>query len=217
MNRCLGFFLQTFCSACANLTQPSLLFHITCYGCSRSWAKQTTTEPNKNIYTQLVILQGSGTNRHRTVGDFCHTVREKLRLMTADVIWNCVHLDSVGANNPPMGLAFDRRGNQERRGGRREGGAVLNTTEQGAKGGGGKDQTTHLPFCSTSISGIGKESKKRVRKRERKVIMSQLPGTKRRISLREWPWDELQRCLGRKSWRRERKQGCLLVKTASRP
>lgn len=66
-----------------------------------------------------------------------------------------------------------------------KGGAVLNTTEQGAKGGGGKDQTTHLPFCSTSISGIGKESKKRVRKRERKVIMSQLPGTKRRISLRE--------------------------------
>lgn len=123
MNCCLVFFLQTFCSACANLTQPSLLFHITCYGCSRSWAKQTTTEPNKNIYTQLVILQGSGTNRHRTVGAFCHTVREKLRSMTADVIWNCVHLDSVGANNPPMGLAFDRRGNQERRGGRREGGS----------------------------------------------------------------------------------------------
>ena len=74
----------------------------------------------------------------------------------------------MGANNPPMGLAFDRRGNQEGEGDVR--GAVLNTTEQGAKGGGGKDQTTHLPFCSTSISGIGKESKKEC-KRERKVIM----------------------------------------------
>lgn len=61
-------------------------------------------------------------------------------------------------------------------------GAVLNTTEQGAEGGGGKNQTTHLPFCSTSISGIGKESKKEC-KRERKVIMRQLPGTKRRIRI----------------------------------
>lgn len=46
-------------------------------------------------------------------------------------------------------------------GGRRE---VLNTTEQGARvggvGGGGVCQTTQLPFCSTSISGIGKESKR---------------------------------------------------------
>lgn len=75
-----------------------------------------------------------------------------------------IHLDSMGANNPPMGLAFDRRGNQEG-GDVRE--AVLNTTEQGAEGGGGKDQTTHLPFCSTSISGIGKESKKRVQKGEK--------------------------------------------------
>lgn len=45
--------------------------------------------------------------------------------------------------------------------GRRE---VLNTTEQGARGeeggGGGGCQTTQLPFCSTSISGIGKESKR---------------------------------------------------------
>lgn len=83
----------------------------------------------------------------------------------------------MGANNPPMGLAFNGRGNQEGGvgwgcwGGERGGdvrGAVLNTTEQGARGGGGKDQTTHLPFCSTSISGIGKESKKRVQKgRER--------------------------------------------------
>lgn len=75
--------------------------------------------------------------------------------------------DSMGANNPPMGLATDRRGNQE--GGGDVRGAVLNTTEQGARGGGvGEDQTTHLPFCSTSISGIGKESKKRVQKgRER--------------------------------------------------
>lgn len=40
----------------ANLTQPSLLFHNTCYGCSRSWAKQT-----KNIYTQLLILRGVNT------------------------------------------------------------------------------------------------------------------------------------------------------------
>lgn len=72
----------------------------------------------------------------------------------------------MGANNPPMGLAFDRRGNQEGEGDVR--GAVLNTTEQGAKGGGGKDQTTQLPFCSTSISGIGKESKKKSAKgRER--------------------------------------------------
>lgn len=40
--------------------------------------------------------------------------------------------------------------------------------ERGGGGGGGGDQTTHLPFCSTSISGIGKESKRRVQKgRER--------------------------------------------------
>lgn len=74
-----------------------------------------------------------------------------------------IHLDSIGAYNPPMGLGFDRRGNQ---GGGDVRGAVLNTTEQGA-GGGVKDQTTHLPFCSTSISGIGKESKKRVQKGEK--------------------------------------------------
>lgn len=85
-------------------------------------------------------------------------------------------------------------------------GAVLNTTEQGARGG-GEDQTTHLPFCSTSISGIGKESIKEC-KRERKVIMSQLPGTKRRISWRIWPWDELQGCFGKKSSEKK----CLLVK-----
>lgn len=71
----------------------------------------------------------------------------------------------MGANNPPMGLAFDRRGNQE--GGGDVRGAVLNTTEQGAGGGGGRDRTTHLPFCSTSISGIGKESKKSAKGRER--------------------------------------------------
>lgn len=50
-------------------------------------------------------------------------------------------------------------------GGRRR--EVLNTTEQGARGGEGGNQTTHLPFCSTSISGIGKESKKRVQKGEK--------------------------------------------------
>lgn len=41
----------------------------------------------------------------------------------------------MGANNPPMGLAFNRRGNQEVGVGDVRG-AVLNTTEQGAGGGG---------------------------------------------------------------------------------
>lgn len=174
MNSCFPF--QTFC---ANLTQPSLLFHITCYGCSRSWAKQTKT----NIKNTTTVLQRltqccarvPGTNRHRAAGVFRSHCPGKKKLHFDD---RGCHLkilylkfffffDSMGANNPPMGLATDRRGNQE--GGGDVRGAVLNTTEQGARGGGvGEDQTTHLPFCSTSISGIGKESKKRVQKgRER--------------------------------------------------
>lgn len=102
----------------------------------------------------------------------------------------------MGANNPPMGLAFNRRGNQEVGVGDVRG-AVLNTTEQGAGGGGRGDQTTDLPFCSTSISGIGKESKKEC-KRERKVIMRHQAVTKRRISRRIRPWDEPPCCTKKK-------------------
>ena len=62
-------------------------------------------------------------------------------------------------------------GGGERGGGRGGGGVWVG----GGGGEGGEGQTTHLPFCSTSILGIGKESKKKSAQGREKVIRSQLP------------------------------------------
>lgn len=101
---------------------------------------------------------------------FSSTLREKkLHPMTVDVIWNSVfeiHLDSMGANNPPMGLAFDRRGNQV--GGGDVRGAVLNTTEQGARGrGGGRTRPLIYLFAPLLFQALEKKAKKSARGRER--------------------------------------------------
>lgn len=140
------------------------------------------------VYKQLLILHGLNTllskspwkNRHPTAGVFFHIERKKTTFDDRSCHLKfcfAIHLDSMGANNPPMGKAFDRRGNQ---GGKETWGELYSTPQNKEPEGGEGDQTTHLPFCSTSISGIGKESKKEC-KRERKVIMSQLPGTREEL------------------------------------
>lgn len=53
------------------------------------------------------------------------------------------------------------------------------------KEGEGRTRPLIYLFAPLLFQALEKKAKKRVRKRERKVIMSQLPGTKRRISLRE--------------------------------
>lgn len=111
------------------------------------------------------------TNQHRTVGRGCHL---KFRFG--------IRSDSMGANNPPMGLALNRSGNQEGRGGDVRG-AVLNTTEQGARGGERGTRPLIYLFAPLLFQALEKKARKSA-KRKREVITSQLAGTKRRISRR---------------------------------
>lgn len=57
---------------------------------------------------------------------------------------------------------------------------VLNTTEQGARGGREGTRPLIYLFAPLLFQALEKKAKKEC-KRERKVIMSQRPGTKRRI------------------------------------
>lgn len=112
----------------------------------------------------------------------------------------------MDANNPPTGLAFDRRGNRGRGGDVR--GAVLNTTEQGAEGGGGGTRPLIYLFAPLLFQALEKKAKKKC-KRERKVIMSQLPGTREELV---GGYDHEMNCtaaLGRRAM--GGKKACLLV------
>ena len=208
MNSCFPF--QTFC---ANLTQPSLLFHITCYGCSRSWAKQTKT----NIKNTTTVLQRltqcyarvPGTNRHWAAGvfrshcpgkkknyirwpwmSFENSVFEILFFFSFFFWLHGCKQSSYGSSNW-----------QERQSGggrRREGSCTQHhrTRSQRRRGGGGPDHS--FTFLLHFYFRHWKRKQKKSAKRERKVIMSQPPGTKRRISRRIWPWAELRGCYRKK-------------------
>lgn len=86
---------------------------------------------------------------------------------------------------------------QERQsGGEETWGGLYSTPQNKEPEGGERTRPLIYLFAPLLFSGIGKESKKRVQKRERKVIMSHLAGNKRRISReRMWPWDETARLL----------------------
>lgn len=107
-----------------------------------------------------------GKNHHKSVGDSFHIscLREIMLDDPGFLLKFCfeIHLESSVANNPPMGLAFDRRGNQ---GGGDVRGAVLNTTEQGA-GGGERTRPLIYLFAPLLFQALEKKAK-RVQKGEK--------------------------------------------------
>lgn len=161
------------------------------------------------IYTQLVILRGLKTVLSKspwnksTPNSWCFLSHSegKLRLMTVVVIWKFCsenHLDSMGANNPPMGLAFDRRGNQEGKGGDVRGSCTQHhRTRSRRRGREGADHS--FTFLLHFYFRHWKRKQKKSAKGRKRLSWVNYQVQKRRISWRVWPWDEPQGCLGRKS------------------
>lgn len=119
----------------------------------------------------------------------------------------------MGANNPPMGLAFDRRGNQEGEGDVR--GAVLNTTEQGARGGKGGTRPLIYLFAPLLFQALEKKAKKSAKRRER---LSRVNYQVQREEL-VGGYDHEMNCraaMGRRA-RRGGKKGLIVSETASCP
>lgn len=77
-----------------------------------------------------------------------------------------IHLNSMGANNPPMGLAFDRRGNQEK--GEQTWGELYSTPQnKEPKEGEGRTRPLIYLFAPLLFQALEKKAKKSAKGRER--------------------------------------------------
>lgn len=127
----------------AGLTQPSLLFHNTCYGCSRTWAKQTKRSIYIYIYknttthcsgveageVDTLLGQESLEETKLTVFLLHCEKRKKIQSMIIDTVWKSSSfvffgkvLDSTGCNQEGGGGGGDvRYSTPQKQGARGEG------------------------------------------------------------------------------------------------